>query len=170
MAAEGREYRGVLYAGLMMTTDGPKVLEFNCRLGDPETQATFLRLDDNFAEIARDAANGALSTASLKWRKEAVACVVLAAEGYPGSPRKGDEISGIDDAMALPGVTVYHAGTCLEDEALTTSGGRVLSVCGRGPTLSEALEAAYGGVSKISFDGMWYRSDIGRDTLTKLGT
>ena len=77
---------------------------------------------------------------------------------------------GIDDAMALPGVTVYHAGTRLEDEVLTTSGGRVLSVCGRGSTLSEALEAAYGGVSKISFDGMWYRSDIGRDTLTKLGT
>ena len=170
MAAEGREYRGVLYAGLMMTTDGPKVLEFNCRLGDPETQAIFLRLDDNFAEIARDASEGKLEVTNLKWRKQAVACVVLAAEGYPGNPRKGDEISGIDDAMELPGVTVYHAGTHLEDEKLTTSGGRVLSVCGRGSTLSEALDAAYGGVSKISFDGMWYRSDIGRDTLTKLGT
>jgi phosphoribosylamine--glycine ligase len=170
MAAEGREYRGVLYAGLMMTSDGPKVLEFNCRLGDPETQATFLRLDDNFAEIARDAAEGALEVSNLNWRKEAVACVVLAAEGYPGSSRKGDEIKGIDEAMALSGVTVYHAGTRLEDDRLTTSGGRVLSVCGRGPTLSDALEAAYGGVSKISFDGMWYRSDIGRDTLTKLGT
>jgi len=170
MAAEGREYRGVLYAGLMMTSDGPKVLEFNCRLGDPETQATFLRLDDNFAEIARDAAEGNLETSSLNWRKEAVACVVLAAEGYPGSPRKGDEISGIDEAMALSGVTVYHAGTHLEDDRLTTSGGRVLSVCGRGPTLSDALDSVYGGVSKISFDGMWYRSDIGRDTLAKLGT
>ena len=101
MAAEGREYRGVLYAGLMLTSDGPKVLEFNCRLGDPETQATFLRLDDNFAEIARDAADGALEVSNMNWRKEAVACVVLAAEGYPGSPRKGDEIHGIDDAMAL---------------------------------------------------------------------
>jgi phosphoribosylamine--glycine ligase len=170
MAAEGREYRGVLYAGLMLTSDGPKVLEFNCRLGDPETQATFLRLDDNFAEIARDAADGALDIGNMNWRKEAVACVVLAAEGYPGSPRKGDEIRGIDDAMALSGVTVYHAGTGLDDGKLTTSGGRVLSVCGRGSTLSEALDAAYGGVSKISFDGMWYRSDIGRDTLTKLGT
>ncbi|MCW8984352.1 MAG: phosphoribosylamine--glycine ligase [Thermoanaerobaculales bacterium] len=170
MAAEGREYRGVLYAGLMMTSDGPKVLEFNCRLGDPETQATFLRLDDNFAEIARDASEGALETSSLNWRKEAVACVVLAAEGYPGSPRKGDEITGIGEAMALSGVTVYHAGTRMKDDRLTTSGGRVLSVCGRGTTLSDALEAAYGGVSKISFDGMWYRSDIGRDTLTKLGT
>jgi phosphoribosylamine--glycine ligase len=170
MAAEGREYRGVLYAGLMVTSDGPKVLEFNCRLGDPETQATFLRLDDNFAEVARDASEGALEIGSLNWRKEAVACVVLAAEGYPGSPRKGDEITGIDEAMALSGVTVYHAGTRLKDGRLTTSGGRVLSVCGRGPTLSDAVDAAYEGVSKISFDGMWYRSDIGRDTMAKLGT
>ena len=170
MAAEGREYRGVLYAGLMVTSDGPKVLEFNCRLGDPETQATFLRLDDNFAEIARDASEGALGIGGLNWRKEAVACVVLAAEGYPGNPRKGDEITGINEAMALSGVTVYHAGTRLEDGCLTTSGGRVLSVCGRGPTLSDALDTAYEGVSKISFDGMWYRSDIGRDTLAKLGT
>jgi phosphoribosylamine--glycine ligase len=170
MASEGREYRGVLYAGLMMTSDGPKVLEFNCRLGDPETQATFLRLDDNFAEIARDAADGALETTGMNWRKEAVACIVLAAEGYPRSPRKGDEISGIDGAMALSGVTVYHAGTRQEDNRLTTSGGRVLSVCGRGSTLSEALDTAYEGVSNISFDGMWYRSDIGRDTLAKLGT
>jgi len=170
MAAEGREYRGVLYAGLMVTSEGPKVLEFNCRLGDPETQATFLRLDDNFAEVARDASEGALEIGSLNWRKEAVACVVLAAEGYPGSPRKGDEITGINEAMALSGVTVYHAGTRLADNRLTTSGGRVLSVCGRGPSLSDALDTAYNGVSEISFDGMWYRSDIGRDTLAKLGT
>jgi len=169
MAAEGRPYRGVLYAGLMMTADGPKVLEFNCRLGDPETQAIFLRLDDNFAAIARDAADGVLQTTSMNWRKQAVACVVVAADGYPGSPRKGDEIRGIDEAMAISGVTVYHAGTRLEGEKLTTSGGRVLSVCGRGPSLAEALETAYGGVERISFDGMWYRPDIGRDTLTKMG-
>jgi phosphoribosylamine--glycine ligase len=169
MSAEGREYRGVLYAGLMMTSSGPKVLEFNCRLGDPETQATFLRLDDNFAEIARDAADGALDITNMNWRKEAVTCVVLAADGYPGSPHKGDEIQGIDAAMALSGVTVYHAGTRIDDNKLVTSGGRVLSVCGRGSTLSEALDAAYSGVSEISFDGMWYRSDIGRDTLVKLG-
>jgi phosphoribosylamine--glycine ligase len=129
-----------------------------------------LRLDDNFAEIARDASEGSLEVTNLNWRKEAVVCIVLAAEGYPGSPRKGDEITGIDEAMAMSGVTVYHAGTRQEDDRLTTSGGRVLSVCGRGPTLSDALEAGYGGVSKIAFDGMWYRSDIGRDTLTKLGT
>jgi len=170
MEAEGREYRGVLYVGLMMTAEGLNVLEFNCRLGDPETQAIFLRLDDNFAAVARDAADGALLTPSLQWRKEAVACVVLAANGYPGNPRKGDEITGIDDAHALSGVTVYHAGTRRgEDGRLVTSGGRVLSVCGRGATLPEALDAAYSGVAKIQFDGMWYRSDIGRDTLAKLG-
>lgn len=170
MAAEGREYRGVLYVGLMMTADGPKVLEFNCRLGDPETQAIFLRLDDNFAELACKAADGVMHTPNLQWRKEAVACVVLAAEGYPGNPRKGDEIFGIGDAHSLSGVTVYHAGTRRDDDGrLVTSGGRVLSVCGRGATLNEALDAAYSGVEKIQFDGMWFRSDIGRDTLAKLG-
>jgi phosphoribosylamine--glycine ligase len=169
MAAEGREYRGVLYAGLMMTADGPRVLEFNCRFGDPETQAILLRLDDNFAQVAKEAAEGRLSTGNMRWRKEAVACVVAAAEGYPESPRKGDEISGIDDAMGLTGVTVYHAGTRREEDRLVTSGGRVLSVCGRGSTLTEALETAYKGVSKIHFDGMWYRSDIGHDTLRMLG-
>ena len=169
MAEEGREYRGVLYVGLMMTNSGPKVLEFNCRLGDPETQAIFLRLDDDFAAVARSAADGALETTTMKWRKEAVACVVLAADGYPSSPKKGDEITGIDDAMALAGVTVYHGGTKLVDGRLVTSGGRVLSVCGRGSTLDEALGVAYSGVAKISFDGMWCRSDIGRDTLKKLG-
>ncbi len=170
MAAEGREYRGVLYVGLMMTADGPKVLEFNCRLGDPETQAIFLRLDDNFAAVAHDAADGALHTPKLHFRKEAVACVVLAAAGYPGSPRRGDEITGIDDAHALSGVTVYHAGTRRDDDGrLVTSGGRVLSVCGRGSTLAEALDTAYAGVARIAFDGMWYRTDIGRDTLAKLG-
>jgi phosphoribosylamine--glycine ligase len=170
MAAEGREYRGVLYAGLMMTANGPRVLEFNCRLGDPETQAIFLRLDDNFAAVACDAADGALQVASMKWRKEAVACVVAAADGYPGSPRRGDEITGIDDAMALSGVTVYQAGTRTGDDGrLLSAGGRVLSVCGRGATLDEALVSAYSGVAKIHFDGMWYRSDIGRDTLKTLG-
>jgi len=170
MAAEGREYRGVLYVGLMMTTAGPQVLEFNCRFGDPETQAILLRLDDNLAEIARDAADGALDTRTLEWRKEAVACVVLASKGYPAGPRKGDEITGVDEALALPGVTVYHAGTRSEGGRLLTAGGRVLSVCGRGATLLEALEVAYGGVHKIHFDGMWYRSDIGRDTLRTLGS
>jgi phosphoribosylamine--glycine ligase len=168
MAAEGREYRGVLYAGLMLTSGGPKVLEFNCRLGDPETQAILLRLDDNLAEIARDAADGALSTTGMRWRKEAVACVVVAANGYPARAQKGDEITGIDEAMSLSGVTVYHAGTRRDNGRLVTSGGRVLSVCGRGSTLKDALKLTYAGVEKIRFDGMWYRADIGRDTIKKL--
>lgn len=170
MAAEGREYRGVLYVGLMMTASGPKVLEFNCRFGDPETQAILLRLDDNLAEIARRAADGSLDNKTFGWRKEAVACVVLAAEGYPASPRKGDEITGVDDALALSGVTVYHAGTKSEGDRLLTAGGRVLSVCGRGATLVEALDVAYSGVRTIQFNGKWYRSDIGKDTLAKLGS
>ena len=169
MAAEGREYRGVLYVGLMLTAAGPKVLEFNCRLGDPETQSILLRLDDDLATVARDAADGRLQTTSLTWRREAVACVVLAAEGYPATPRKGDEILGLDAASAQPLVTVYHAGTRLEaDGRIATAGGRVLSVCGRGGTLAEAVATAYRGADLISFEGMFCRRDIGADTLRRL--
>ena len=168
LAAEGREYRGVLYVGLMLTADGPRVLEFNCRLGDPETQAILLRLEDSFAAVARQAADGALEGTALRWRREAAACVVLAAEGYPGRPRRGDEIRGVREAHALPGVTVYHAGTALDGERLVTAGGRVLSVCGRGPTLRDALEVAYRGVDEIDFDGMSFRRDIGADTLQRM--
>jgi phosphoribosylamine--glycine ligase len=127
-------------------------------------------LDDNLAAIARDAADGALDVGTMQWRREAVACIVLAADGYPSSPRKGDVISGIDEAMAMSGVTVYHAGTRREGDEVITAGGRVLSVCGRGPTLMEALDVAYSGVQKIDFSGMWYRPDIGRDTLRALGS
>ena len=170
MAAEGREYRGVLYVGLMLTASGPMVLEFNCRLGDPETQAILLRLEDSFGDLLRAAADGVLHSSSLRWRREASLCVVLAASGYPSSPRKGDEIIGIDDALALPGITVYHAGTRLDDGALVTAGGRVLSVCGRAPTLGEAAALAYRGVGKIRFDGMHYRRDIAADTIARLGS
>jgi len=169
MAAEGSEYRGVLYVGLMLTAAGPRVLEFNCRLGDPETQSILLRLDDNFATTLKAAADGQLATSSLRWRREAVTCVVMAADGYPASPRKGDAISGLDEAHALPGVTVYHAATRIVDSRLETSGGRVLSVCGRGATLAESINTAYRGVEKISFEGAHYRTDIGADSLAKLG-
>jgi phosphoribosylamine--glycine ligase len=168
MESEGRSYRGVLYVGLMLTDRGPMVLEFNCRFGDPETQAILMRLDDNFAKVARDAADGALKVATLNWRREAVACVVLAADGYPGSPKKGDQIDGIEDAMSLSGVTVYHAATRVTDGKLETSGGRVLSVCGRAGTLGEAVGLAYQGVERISWDGMQFRRDIGADTLESL--
>ncbi len=168
MASEGREYRGVLYLGLMLTDRGPMVLEFNCRFGDPETQAILLRLDDNFAEVTRAAADGRLRVPTLTWRREAVACVVLASRGYPASPRTGDPISGIDQALSLPGVTVYHAGTRLEHGELVTGGGRVLSVCGRAATLAEAVDLAYRGVGAIHFEGEHHRTDIGRDTLERL--
>lgn len=165
MAQEGREYRGVLYAGIMLTPNGPKVLEFNCRFGDPETQPILLRFDGSLAALAKSAADGRMTAGGLQWRKEVVACVVAAASGYPSSPRKGDVISGIDQAMGLPGVTVYHAGTVMEGEELVTAGGRVLGVCGRGPTLNDALTTAYRGLQEINFEGMFYREDIGRDTL-----
>lgn len=168
MASEGREYRGVLYAGLMLTDHGPKVLEFNCRFGDPETQSVLLRLDGSFAAVAKTAADGHLSVSGLQWRREVVACIVAAAEGYPGMPRKGDEIRGVETAMGLPGVTVYHAGTRLDGDRLVTAGGRVLSVCGRGPTLASAVDTAYRGLRAVSFDGMYCRSDIGADTLAAL--
>ncbi len=167
MAAEGREYRGLLYAGLMLGKDGPTVLEFNCRFGDPETQAVLLRLEGSFAALVKSAADGQLAPGGLSWRREVVACVVAAAHGYPALPRKGDHITGIDEAMALPAVTVYHGGTRLEGDRLVTSGGRVLSVCGRGPDLETALETAYRGLGVIHFDGMTFRRDIGADTLAQ---
>ena len=169
LAAEGRTYRGVLYVGLMLTAAGPRVLEFNCRFGDPETQAILLRLGDDFGALLRDAADGRLESLSLDWRREAVVCVVLASEGYPGSVRRGAVISGIEKAVSQRRVTVYHAGTKrVDDGRLVASGGRVLSVCGRGATLEEAIETAYRGVAQIHFSGMQYRTDIGRDTLTRL--
>ncbi len=168
MAAEGREYRGILYVGLMLTAAGPKVLEFNCRLGDPEAQSVLLRLDDSLVGALKGAADGNLAIPALRWRREAAACVVLAAEGYPGSPRKGVPITGVNEALGLPGVTVYHAATRLDGDSLVTAGGRVLSVCGRGATLAEAVATAYAGVDLIRFEGMHYRSDIAADTLAQM--
>ncbi len=170
MEAEGRTYRGVLYVGLMLTSKGPMVLEFNCRLGDPEAQSILLRLEDDLGQALTAAADGALSHASFSWRREAVACVVLAAHGYPGNVRRGDVITGIDEALTLPRVTVYQAGTARDEEGrLITAGGRVLSVCGRGANLADALATAYAGVEKIHFEGKRYRTDIGADSLARLG-
>jgi len=165
MAAEGREYRGILYAGLMLTTDGPKVLEFNCRLGDPETQSVLRRFEGDLAEVFADAARGRLEPGCMGWKDEVAACVVIAAEDYPGSPRVGDEISGIDAAEALPGVVVFHAGTKKDGDRLLTAGGRVLSVTATGPTLADAIDLAYRGVRRIGIRGAHFRSDIGADTL-----
>ena len=165
MAAEGREYRGILYAGLMLTTDGPKVLEFNCRLGDPETQSVLRRFDGDLAAVFSDAARGQLEPGCMGWINAVAACVVIAAEDYPDSPRLGDEISGVDEAEALPGVVVFHAGTKTDGDRLITAGGRVLSVTATGATLTDAIDLAYRGVRRIAIRGAHFRFDIGADTL-----
>jgi phosphoribosylamine--glycine ligase len=166
MRAEGCPFTGFLYAGLMMTADGPKVLEFNVRLGDPETQALLHRLDCDFAEVLLEAARGDLAGASLAWRPEPSVCVVLAAAGYPGTPRRGDRITGIDQAEAA-GAAVFHAGTRNGQRGVETAGGRVLGVTASGPDLAGAIERTYQAVSKIHFDGMHYRTDIGRKGLKR---
>ena len=162
LAQEGRLFRGVLYAGVMLTTEGPKLLEFNCRLGDPETQVVLPRMDADLFSVLRAAADGELAGARVAWKREAAACVVLAAGGYPGSPRRGDAITGIAEALALPGVLVFHAATAIQDGRLVTAGGRVLSIVGRGGTPAEAAECAYDAVGRVAFEGMHYRGDIGR--------
>ncbi len=162
LAREGRLYRGVLYAGVMLTAEGPKLLEFNCRLGDPETQVVLPRLETELFSLLRAAALGELSGVRVGWKHEATACVVMAAAGYPESPRRGDAITGVAEALALSGVLVFHGGTAVHEGRLVTAGGRVLSVVGRGSSLAEAVSCAYGAAGCIRFDGMHYRHDIGR--------
>lgn len=168
MAEEGQEYRGILYAGLMLTDDGPKVLEFNCRLGDPETQSVLRRLSGDLAQILSSAADGRLEPGSMSFIDDVAACVVLAAENYPSSPRVGDEIEGIAEAEAMPGVVVFHAGTRTENGRLLTAGGRVLSVTATGGSLGEAIDRAYRAAERIHFRGAHRRSDIGHDTMKTL--
>lgn len=154
------DYRGVLYAGLMMTSDGPRMLEYNVRFGDPETQVVVPRFTSDLAELLAQAAAGRIQSEPT-FSTDHTVTVVCAAEGYPAGPRTGDVISGIDDARALPGVSVYCAGVGEDaDGALVTAGGRVLNVCGRGATLAEARDRAYAGASRISWRGMFHRDDI----------
>ena len=156
----GIDYRGVLYAGLMLTADGPMVLEYNVRFGDPETQVVVPRLDEDLTGLLAEAASGRLRTEP-RFSPSSAVCVVLASAGYPESPRTGDAIEGVDDADGLPGVTVIHAGTCLDaDGRLVTAGGRVLGVTALASTLAQARDRAYDGVGRISFEGMHYRHDI----------
>ena len=157
-------FTGFLYAGLMMTDAGPKVLEFNVRLGDPETQPIMLRMASDFVPALMAAATGGLAGAKLEWRPNPTVCVVLASGGYPGSVETGKPIHGIAEAEAT-GATVFHAGTRLGPAGLATSGGRVLGVTASGDTLPSAIDHAYRGVHKIAFDGMHYRTDIGRKGL-----
>jgi phosphoribosylamine--glycine ligase len=162
LASEGRAYRGVLYAGVMVTSDGPQLLEFNCRFGDPETQVVLPRLEDDLLPLLRGAASGALGGLRASWKWEAAVCVVAAAEGYPATPRRGDPISGLGEALGQPGVLIFHAATAMDDGRLVTAGGRVLSVVGRGVTLDDAAATAYAALGHVHFEGMHYRRDIGK--------
>ena len=162
MNAEGRPFKGCLYFGLMLTKGGPKVIEYNSRFGDPETQVVLPRLKTDFAQIVEAVAHERLGELSIQWDDRACACVVMASGGYPGSYPKGLEIQGLDAGGQVSGVTVYHAGTKYEDGKFLTNGGRVLGITALGDTLEEALNQAYAGVEGISFEGAMYRKDIGR--------
>ncbi len=166
MHGENLRFRGVLYGGFILTKDGPKVLEYNARFGDPETQVLLPRLKTDLIDVMLAVADGRLNSQTVTWSPEAAVCVVIAAGGYPGEYEKGKVITGIADAEALEGVSVYHAGTELRaDGTLVTSGGRVLGVTALAPTLAQARERAYEAAAKISFDGMQMRTDIAARAL-----
>lgn len=160
MEAEGVPFQGFLFAGLIMTASGPKVLEFNARLGDPEAQALLTSLDSDLVDLCLAATQQKLATVPVRWKSGPSVCLVLAAANYPGKPRTGDVINGIAEAEAS-GAIVFHAGTTLADNHILTAGGRVLSVTASGETLPEAIEAAYRAAAHIRFDGMQKRNDIG---------
>lgn len=167
LAEAGHPYRGVLYAGLMLTASGPKALEFNARFGDPETQPLLLRIEDDLLPLLHATATGDPLPKSVRFSRKAAVCVVVASGGYPGEYATGKPISGIEAAQAIPGVVVFHAGTTMRDGQLLTAGGRVLGVTALGRTIGDAITQAYEAVSKIHFDGMHYRSDIGRRAMTE---
>ncbi len=167
---DGIRYVGFLYVGLMLTADGPKVLEFNCRLGDPETQAIVARMDFDLAEVLMQAATGKLQPELLRWKPGASACVVLASGGYPGQFESGKVITGLNEAAKVADTKVLHAGTKRAGNEIVTSGGRVLGVTATGGTLAEALKKAYEAAGKIHFDGMHYRRDIGTAHASRTAT
>lgn len=169
MNAEGRPFKGCLYFGLMLTPDGPKVIEYNCRFGDPETQVVLPLLESDLLAVMQAATNGTLAQTEVKFSGQSAACVVLASGGYPQHYEKGKPITGLADGQ-LPGggATVYHAGTALADNVLVTSGGRVLGVTAVADSLSDAVAAAYGAADQIGFEGLHRRSDIGQKALAAL--
>jgi phosphoribosylamine--glycine ligase len=160
LAKEGIPYQGFLYFGLMLTASGPKVLEFNCRLGDPEAQAIVARMDFDLAEVLADAASGQLEPSKLRWKPGASVCVVLASGGYPGKFPMNKVITGLTDIDRNSGVEIMHAGTKRSGDLMVTNGGRVLGVTAAAPSIEMALERAYGAIRKIHFEGMHYRRDI----------
>ena len=162
MNAEGRPFKGCLYFGLMLTPDGPKVIEYNCRFGDPETQVVLPRLKTDFIDILEAVREERLAELPIEWSEEACACVVMASGGYPAAYRKGLPIRGLDEQGQVPGAVVYHAGTRLDNERFLTNGGRVLGVTAAASTLEAALDKAYEAVAHIEFEGAHYRRDIGK--------
>jgi phosphoribosylamine---glycine ligase len=167
MKAEGAEYKGVLYCGLMMTARGPMVLEFNCRFGDPETQPILMRLESDLVEAMEASIEGRTSEGDFRWSNDAAVCVVMASGGYPGSYEAGKKISGLEDVAKLEGVKVFHAGTSKREGAFYTSGGRVLGVTARAAELPTAVKHAYDACAKIGFDGAHYRKDIAARALKR---
>ena len=165
MASEGHPFRGFLYVGLMLTADGPKVIEFNVRLGDPEAQVVLSRVAEPILPLLVAAAAGRLQQTTCRLAPDHLVGVVMASRGYPESSQSGSVIEGIEDAEQIPGVAVFHAGTALREGRLVTAGGRVLTVVGAGLDFEEAIRRAYAGVGRISFDGMQYRRDIGKKAL-----
>ncbi|MGN0696288.1 MAG: phosphoribosylamine--glycine ligase [Oscillospiraceae bacterium] len=166
MNSEGRTFKGCLYFGLMATPKGVKVIEYNCRFGDPETQVVLPLLDTDLVDIFEAVYKGTLSDMDIKWKNECCSCVVMASGGYPKSYPKGLEISGLDEKGQVGGVFVYHAGTKYENDKFLTNGGRVLGVTATGDTLSDALKKSYAAVDKIHFDNAHYRKDIGQRALS----
>ena len=162
MNSENRTFKGCLYFGLMITPDGPKVIEYNARFGDPETQVVLPRLKTDLVDIIEAVIDERLSHIDIKWSDEATACVVMASGGYPLAYKKGLEITGLDENGQVEGAEIFHAGTKLERGKFFTNGGRVLGITGKGKTLDEALEKAYNAVKKINFENVHYRTDIGR--------
>jgi len=159
------DYRGILYPGIMLTKNGSKVLEFNARFGDPETQVYLTRLENDLLELLESSVNGTLQKIDLIWKEESAVCVVIASEGYPGGYKKGLPISGLDQAEKVPGLKVFHAGTSNQNNTIVTNGGRVLGVTALGADLRKARERAYAGVSKIRFEGAHFRHDIAAKAL-----
>jgi len=167
MKQEGRLYRGVLYAGIMVTEDGPEVLEFNVRFGDPEAQPILMRLDSDLVEIMLAVSEGNLKPEMVRWKPQAAVCVVAAAGGYPGSYEKGFAITGLEEAAKVSDTVVFHAGTADRSDHVVTNGGRVLGVTALGSDIPEAISRAYQSIGKIHFDGMHYRKDIGAKALKR---
>jgi phosphoribosylamine--glycine ligase len=167
MAADGHPYTGILYVGLMIKDGKPRVVEYNARFGDPEAQPLLMRMKSDIIPVLRACARGQLSQNSIEWHDKAAVCVVMASGGYPGSFEKGLPISGLDEAAKLADLVVFHAGTTLKEGVVVNNGGRVLGVTGLGDDVASAIECAYRGVDKVSWQGVHFRKDIGRKALNR---